>query len=121
FAEMLAQQALNETEVATLIADGTLSSPQFFINMWMFAIRVTGTGVTWRSADQQMAFRNPDDYLTPEFLQRVAGLPLIWLHPEKNTLDSNEFAKRVIGTLTNSWVADNGEVWAIARVYDAEA
>ncbi|EKP7189181.1 NUDIX domain-containing protein [Salmonella enterica] len=121
FAEMLAQQALNETEVATLIADGTLSSPQFFINMWMFAIRVTGTGVTWRSVDQQMAFRNPDDYLTPEFLQRVAGLPLIWLHPEKNTLDSNEFAKRVIGTLTNSWVADNGEVWAIARVYDAEA
>ncbi|EDT7188030.1 NUDIX domain-containing protein [Salmonella enterica subsp. enterica] len=121
FAEMLAQQALNETEVATLIADGTLSSPQFFINMWMFAIRVTGTGVTWRSADQQMAFRNPDDYLNPEFLQRVAGLPLIWLHPEKNTLDSNEFAKRVIGTLTNSWVADNGEVWAIARVYDAEA
>ncbi|EKB1678164.1 NUDIX hydrolase [Salmonella enterica subsp. enterica serovar Newport] len=121
FAEMLARQALNETEVAALIADGTLSSPQFFINMWMFAIRVTGTGVTWRSADQQMTFRNPDDYLTPEFLQRVAGLPLIWLHPEKNTLDSNEFAKRVIGTLTNSWVADNGEVWAIARVYDAEA
>lgn len=121
FAEMLAQQALNETEVAALIADGTLISPQFFINMWMFAIRVTGTGVTWRSADQQMAFRNPDDYLTPEFLQRVAGVPLIWLHPEKNKLDSDEFAKRVIGTLTNSWVADNGEVWAIARVYDAEA
>ncbi|MFT2793044.1 NUDIX domain-containing protein [Serratia sp. T13T92] len=121
FAEMLAQQALNETDVAALIADGTLSSPQYFINMWMFAIRVTGTGVTWRSADQQMAFRNPDDYLTPEFLQRVAGVPLIWLHPKKNKLDSDEFAKRVIGTLTNSWVADNGEVWAIARVYDAEA
>ncbi|MCJ1857420.1 MULTISPECIES: NUDIX hydrolase [Klebsiella] len=120
FAEMLAQQALNETDVAALIADGTLSSPQYFYNMWMFAIRVTGTGVTWRSADQQMTFRNPDDYLTPEFLQRVAGLPLIWLHPEKNTLDSDEFAKRVIGTLTNAWVADKGEVWAVARVYDAE-
>ncbi|MGE6584316.1 NUDIX domain-containing protein [Raoultella planticola] len=121
FAEMLAQQALNETEVAALIADGTLSSPQYFYNMWMFAIRVTGTGVTWRSADQEMTFRNPDDYLTPEFLQRVAGVPLIWLHPEKRTLDSNEFSKRVIGTLTNAWVADKGEVWAVARVYDAEA
>lgn len=121
FAEMLAQQALNETEVAALIADGTLSSPQYFYNMWMFAIRVTGTGVTWRSADQEMTFRNPDDYLTPEFLQRVAGVPLIWLHPKKRTLDSNEFAKRVIGTLTNAWVADKGEVWAVARVYDAEA
>ncbi|HHH0003198.1 TPA: NUDIX domain-containing protein [Yersinia enterocolitica] len=121
FAEMLGRQALNETEVAALISDGTLSSPQFFINMWMYAIRVTGTGVTWRSAGQEMTFRNPDDYLTPEFLQRVAGLPLIWLHPKKNILDSNEFAERVIGTLTNSWVADKGEVWAIARVYDAEA
>lgn len=121
FAEMLAQQALNETDVAALIADGTLSSPQYFYNMWMFAIRVTGTGVTWRSADQEMTFRNPDDYLTPEFLQRVAGVPLIWLHPEKRTLDSDEFTKRVIGTLTNAWVADKGEVWAVARVYDAEA
>ncbi len=121
FAEMIAQQPLNETQVAALIADGTLSSPQFFINMWMYAIRVTGTGVTWRSADNQMAFRDPENYLTPDFLQRVAGVPLIWLHPEKNKLDSDEFAKRVIGTLTNSWVADNGEVWAIARVYDAEA
>lgn len=121
FAEMLVQQALNETEVAALIADGTLSSPQYFYNMWMFAIRVTGTGVTWRSADQEMTFRNPDDYLTPEFLQRVAGVPLIWLHPEKRTLDSDEFSRRVIGTLTNAWVADKGEVWAVARVYDAEA
>ena len=121
FAEMLAQQALNETDVAALIADGTLSSPQYFYNMWMFAIRVTGTGLTWRSADQEMTFRNPDDYLTPEFLQRVAGVPLIWLHPEKRTLDSDEFSKRVIGTLTNAWVADKGEVWAVARVYDAEA
>ena len=121
FAEVMTAPALNETQVAALIADGTLSSPQFFTNMWMYAIRVTGTGVTWRSADQQMAFRNPDDYLTPEFLQRVAGVPLIWLHPEKNKLDSDEFARRVIGTLTNAWVADNGEVWAIARVYDAEA
>lgn len=121
FAAVMAGPGLNETDVAALIADGTLSSPQFFINMWLYAIRVTGTGVTWRSADQQMTFRNPDDYLTPEFLQRVAGVPLIWLHPEKNKLDSDEFAKRVIGTLMNSWVADNGEVWAVARVYDAEA
>lgn len=121
FAAVMAGQPLNETDVAALIADGTLSSPQYFYNMWMFAIRVTGTGVTWRSADQEMTFRNPDDYLTPEFLQRVAGVPLIWLHPEKRTLDSDEFSKRVIGTLTNAWVADKGEVWAVARVYDAEA
>lgn len=121
FAQTLQQQPLNETEVAQLIASGTLSSPQYFRNMWMFAIRVTGTGMTYRSKDEQFVFRDPANYLTPEFLARVAGVPVIWLHPEANSLDSEEFSKRVIGTMTNSWVADNDEVWGIARVYDEEA
>lgn len=121
FAESIRQQPLNETDVAKLIADGTLSSPQYFKNMWMFAIRVTGTGMTYRSKDEQYVFRDPDNYLTPEFLARVAGVPVIWLHPESNSLDSDEFAKRVIGTMTNSWVTADNEVWGIARVYDEEA
>lgn len=121
FAQVLQQQPLNETDVAQLIAAGTLSSPQYFRNMWMFAIRVTGTGMTYRSKDEQFVFRDPANYLTPEFLARVAGVPVIWLHPDANSLDSEEFSKRVIGTMTNSWVADNDEVWGIARVYDEEA
>lgn len=121
FAQTLQQQPLNETDVAQLIASGTLSSPQHFRNMWMFAIRVTGTGMTYRSKDEQFVFRDPANYLTPEFLSRVAGVPVIWLHPEANSLDSDEFAKRVIGTMTNAWVADENEVWGIARVYDEEA
>lgn len=121
FAQTLQQQPLNETDVAQLIASGTLSSPQHFRNMWMFAIRVTGTGMTYRSKDEQFVFRDPANYLTPEFLSRVAGVPVIWLHPEENSLDSDEFAKRVIGTMTNAWVADENEVWGIARVYDEEA
>lgn len=121
FAESIRQQPLNETDVAKLIADGTLSSPQYFKNMWMFAIRVTGTGMTYRSKDEQFVFRDPANYLTPDFLQRVAGVPVIWLHPEKNSLDSNEFSKRVIGTMTNAWSTDDNEVWGIARVYDDEA
>lgn len=121
FSETLKQPPLNETEVAQLIANDVLSSPQYFRNMWMFAIRVTGTGMTYRSKDEQYVFRDPDNYLTPEFLARVAGVPVIWLHPEANSLDSDEFAKRVIGTMTNSWVTADNEVWGIARVYDEEA
>lgn len=121
FAETLKQPPLNETEVSQLIANDVLSSPQYFRNMWMFAIRVTGTGMTYRSKDEQYVFRDPDNYLTPEFLARVAGVPVIWLHPEANSLDSDEFAKRVIGTMTNSWVTADNEVWGIARVYDEEA
>lgn len=121
FAESLSSDALNETQVAKLIASGELASPQYFMNMYLWAVRVTGTGVTWRTSDGMMAFRDPDKYLTPEFLQRVPGTPLIWLHPENNRLDSDEFLKRVVGTLTNAWVTDNNEVWSIARVYDTEA
>lgn len=117
----ISQDALNETQVAKMIADGELASPQFFMNMYLWAVRVTGTGVTWRSADAMMTFRDPQLYLSPKFLERVPGTPLIWLHPEKNRLDSEEFIKRVIGTLTNAWVGENDDVWSVARVYDTEA
>lgn len=68
-----------------------------------------------------MASHDPESYLTPEFLQWVAGTPPIWLRPERDKLNSGEFVKRVIGTLISSWVADNGEMRTTARMYDAEA
>lgn len=112
---------LNEKDVADLIRAGQLTSPQHFINMWLFAIRVTGTGIAFRSVDKQLTFRSPEDYLNEEFLERCAGVPLIWMHPAKQKLDSEEFAERIVGTLSRGWITPDNEVWAIARVYDADA
>lgn len=117
----LAIPPLNEKQVSDLIKRGELTSPQFFVNMWLFAIRVTGTGIAFRTVDNQLTFRSPEDYLTEEFLERCAGVPLIWMHPEKNKLNSDEFADRVVGALSRGWITADNEVWAMARVYDAEA
>ncbi|MDK1204189.1 NUDIX hydrolase [Cronobacter turicensis] len=111
---------LNETEVAGLISGGQLTSPQFFRNMYLWALRITGTGVTWRSKFRQFAYRSPENYLTDEFLTRCSGLPVIWWHPEKNMLDSEEYAARTIGAIAFAWIQDD-EVWGIARIYDADA
>jgi hypothetical protein len=60
---------------------------------------------------------------------RLAGLPLVLLHPPKGALDSVTFERSVIGTLAFGYVADtNGiqndagtELWCMARCYDADA
>lgn len=117
----LGHAPLTEKDTAEYIADGTLTSPQFFRNMFLWAIRVSGTGVTWRSADNSFTYRNPADYLTPEFLERIAGTPVIMDHPEKNTLDSDEFDNRVIGTLGSTNYVVGDEAWSIARIYNMQA
>lgn len=118
--ETLSGNPLTETDTAALIAQDVLPSPQFFMNMYLWAIRVTGTGVTWRSADREFTFRNPDFYLNQNFMNRIPGTPVIWEHPDKRTLDHNEFTDRVIGTLTSGYIV-NDEVWSIGRIYDLNA
>nr|WP_275992786.1 NUDIX domain-containing protein [Enterobacter asburiae] len=117
---MLESEPLNETDVAGLVSGGQLTSPQFFRNMYLWALRITGTGVTWRSTFRQYAYRSPENYLTDEFLARCSGLPVIWLHPEKNTLNSEEYAARTIGAIAFAWIQAD-EVWGMARIYDTDA
>jgi ADP-ribose pyrophosphatase YjhB (NUDIX family) len=117
---MLESEPLNETDVAGLISGGQLTSPQFFRNMYLWALRITGTGVTWRSKFRQYAYRSPENYLTDDFLARCSGLPVIWLHPEKNTLNSEEYAARTIGAIAFAWIQGD-EVWGMARIYDTDA
>lgn len=117
---MLGAEPLNEMDVAALISGGQLTSPQFFRNMYLWALRITGTGVTWRSKFRQFAYRSPENYLTDEFLARCSGLPVIWLHPENNTLNSEEYAARTIGAIAFAWIQGD-EVWGMARIYDTDA
>lgn len=110
----------NELGIARLMADGLVASPQVYANQYLFAVRITGTGVCYRRAGEQFAWRNPDDYLNADFVARCNGLPVIWEHPEGGTLDTDEFRERVIGGILLPYVTGS-EVWGIAKVYDAEA
>jgi 8-oxo-dGTP pyrophosphatase MutT (NUDIX family) len=108
---------MTETEVAQAMVMGEYPSPQFVRNMWLFDIRITGTGTSYRSKDEEYVYRPPENYLNEEFLARCNGLPVILEHPEKATLDSQEFDKRVVGTVLMPYIKGD-EVWAIARIYD---
>lgn len=126
-------RANNELAVAELVRDGVLPSPQRYKNMWLVAMRVTGTGMAFRAQvkeggkvvrEAEHVYRAPELYLNDEFMRRVAGLPVILDHPKREdgrvVLDSEEYGARAVGACMFAW-ARGGEVWAVARVYDDEA
>lgn len=110
----------NELDVARAIADGRLMSPVHYENVWLFALRITGTGVAYRSGLKEYVWREPAEWLNDEFLARCNGLQVIWVHPKGATLDSTEFAQRSIGAIFLPYLKDQ-DVWGVAKVYDDEA
>lgn len=114
---------INELDVAKQIAAGELSSPQLLDNCALFALRVTGTGVAFRSKIDQFVYRDPSFYMNQEFIERCSGIPVIWEHPDTKSgmLDSKEFAERVIGSIMFGYPVEDDQVWGIARIYDTDA
>lgn len=110
----------NELDIARGIRDGTLTSPQQYENVWLFAIRITGTGMAYRSSIDEHVWRDSSLYLNDDFLERCQGLAVIWIHPEKSVLDSKEFADRVIGSVMLPYIKDD-EIWGVSKIYDREA
>jgi 8-oxo-dGTP pyrophosphatase MutT (NUDIX family) len=114
----LAKLTMNELDIAKAIAEGELTSPQQYENIWLFDLRVTGTDTAYRERYDEHAYRAPELYLTPEFLARCNGLPVIVEHPEnRSILDSKEYADRVVGAVFVPYIKGQ-EVWGIAKIYD---
>ncbi|MHB8915877.1 MAG: hypothetical protein ACYC4K_08710, partial [Thiobacillus sp.] len=65
---------INELTIAKQIQSGELSSPQQYENIWLFDVRVTGTGTSYRTALEEYVYRPPENFLTDEFLERCNGL-----------------------------------------------
>ncbi len=113
---------LDELEIARAMRDGALTSPQRVGNLALFAMRVTGTGLAYRAALDEYAWRDPSLYMNADFLERCNGLPLILDHPPKGALNSQEYGARVIGAVFLPYLDEAAqEVWAIVRVHDAQA
>lgn len=113
----LARFTMNELDIAKAIRDGELTSPQWYENIALFAIRITGTGMAYRVGHDEIAVRNPAHYLTPEFLERCAGLPVILQHPKGTILNTEEYRERNVGSCMLPYIKGD-EVWAIAKIYD---
>lgn len=117
-----------ELDVAKAIRDGKLPSPQRVGPMWLFDLRVTGTGASYRPAHDEYVFRPPEHYLNEEFLERCQGLPVIFDHPGQSMLDTDEWRQRSIGSCILPYIPARddeshltSEVWAIARIHDGDA
>ncbi len=113
-------RGMNELDVARAIAAGEMTSPQRFGNMALFALRITGTGMAYRSGENEHVWRDPSIYLNDNFLQRCNGLQVIYIHPPGAVLTSKEFSQRTIGAIFLPYLQGD-EVWGIAKVYDDEA
>lgn len=111
---------LDELGIARAIQAGELTSPQKYANVWLFDIRVTGTGASYRPGINEYVWRPPEQYLDDEFLARCNGLPVVWLHPEGEFLSSQDFRETVVGTIFLPYIKGD-EVWCIAKVYDEDA
>lgn len=127
-----ARIGMNELDIARAIVDGRLESPQFYKNLWLFDIRISGTGVCCRSVERpgqekvpddkkeyvkEFAWRDPAIYLNPEFVARCNGLPVIVDHPSKGPLNSKEYEDRNVGSVFLPYIKGT-EVWAIAKILD---
>jgi len=112
--------ANTEFDKAQLISEDLLTSPQMFANVGLFAIRITGTGLAYRSSIGEHVWRDPSIYLNQEFLNRCNGLIVIMDHPETDVLTSKEFKDRAVGSIILPYIKGD-EVWGIAKIYDQDA
>jgi hypothetical protein len=117
---------LDELGIARAMVDGELASPQYYENLALFDVRITGTGTAYRRKLDEFVFRRPENYLSDYFLARCNGLSVIVHHPPSNTLNTEEFSNRVIGSIFIPYIGDGvrhpkDEVWGIAKVMDMNA
>ncbi|KHN59929.1 NUDIX hydrolase [Aeromonas hydrophila] len=108
--------SLTELEVAQRIRDGTVPSPVKFSNMWLVNLRITGTGLAYRTGLKEHVWRDPKLYLNDIFLQRCNGLPVIANHPDDAVLTEQDFTERIVGSVMLPYIRGD-EVWAVCRIY----
>ncbi|HQT62174.1 DUF6582 domain-containing protein [Acidiphilium sp.] len=108
-----------EMDAAHAIRDGRLPSGFKYENTHLVALRIFGTGVSYRTQHKEFTFRDPEIYLSDETLARCNGLPVIVEHPPSQMLDAEQYENRNIGAVMLPYVKGD-EVWGIARVYDGD-
>lgn len=119
-AAAIAKFSMNEYDIAVEIMRGGLTSPQEFMGLWLFDMRITGTGMSFRSQHKEFVMRDPALYLNEEFLSRCNGLEVIVEHPPGQTLDptTDDYRDRIVGSIMLPYIKGD-EVWGIARIRDA--
>ena len=102
--------------VCRKMAEGKYTSPQRFMNVTLFAMRISGTGWAYRDGGRdEYAYRDRDIWLTPRVLEACQGLPVVIDHPETQVMTDQFYADRVVGSVVYPYVKDK-ELWGIVRI-----
>ncbi len=109
-----------ELDVSKAIQSGEISSPQIYENVALFDLRITGTGLSKRDHPDEYVLRPEENFLTPEFVERCNGLPVIFEHPGESILTTDEYRDRAIGTIILPYIKGD-EVRGIAKILDMDA
>jgi 8-oxo-dGTP pyrophosphatase MutT (NUDIX family) len=110
----------DELQLARMMVAGELPSPQKYMNLTLFDMRITGTGLSYRSGLDEFVWRDSSLYLNEEFLARCNGLPVIFEHPKGSTLNTKEYVDRNIGSVFIPYIKGE-DVWAVVKVWDSFA
>lgn len=108
----------NELDIAKRMATGYLLSPFKYEGAWLFDLRITGTGTSYRKALDEYVYRPPETFLTEEFRERCNGLPVLFLHAE-GLLNTQEYRERNIGSIFYPYIAGD-EVRGVAKIFDSD-
>lgn len=119
----LARFDMDELGVAEAMRDGELTSPQHYgKNLMLVAMRITGTGLSYRSASEEFVWRDPSIYMNDEFLRRCAGLAVIFHHPGNDLVNTATYRERIVGAIFVAYLKPEvEEVWGIAKILDLRA
>ena len=107
----------DELAIARAMVAGDLPSPQIYKNIYLWDIRITGTGYSYRKSIDEYVYRKPEIYLTEDFLARCNGLSAIWFHAKDGALDSESYANQSVGAVFLPYIKGD-EVWGITKVYN---
>lgn len=117
--EKLARGELSDIAAAEAVRDGLLPSPTKYEDFWLFDLRITGTGAAWRDRISEFAYRSPEKWLTEDVLKQVAGLSVIFDHPESGGLNSEEYRERSLGSIFLPYIKGE-EIWGVAKIFDQD-
>jgi hypothetical protein len=110
---------VNELGICQAVAAGTLPSGTVWCNSAWTSLRISGTGLAYRTAAGEYVYRSPETWLSSQMIVRAKGLPAILMHPPGGVLSGEEFARRVVGVIAYVWVRAD-ELWGVARLLDLD-
>lgn len=108
---------MNEFDLVRAIAEGKAQSPVQIGDAVYAALRITGTGASWRD-NEGYIYRPSEHYINGDFLSRCNGLSVIVGHPntQNQLLDVDSFENQSIGSIVYPYL-NGSEVWGIAKLY----